>query len=519
MENWTIKKIAELKELNCKCKNEIALSGYTGCMIRLINGFSQIYQSQFHYYEKKILWHAMELFANHFMEQTELAVSQTNVYEKRCLIDEIENAVDRMTNVYRNVIDSTSDSDRQMLSGVSVDTSIYELSPKLCAFYSKILDDLVHMFHEENNYAFILHPTLKNNTETQILFEQRTLSGKVVIIYISESIIEEVDVVSVFLLHEAFHVLTKERLREKRLPFFSTLLISSMKQLLFKDVDFSVEQNTNGFTAADDVKFKEQLLAKFFSDMPDEAAKWDQKSKDSKYMKDFYGNNVLKWGTDYLNKRLLVINAHLENWMNEVVWDTDPQMNYRDFNSKYLNVMDSINKIRSNLFEIIYNHKTLSLNERFLFIFREIYADIACILTLELEPDEYDLAFEKSKQFVYDPKKFRDSIQELRDYIVSKTVARFLPPKIGRLWENRNSQMSEYDPDQLTHSNINVMIDLDDEIIYPFLEYAFQCARAFCDRIKNTDMITAFRAYMDKIRTTERITLLTRIMTGDFDNI
>ena len=153
----------------------------------------------------------MELFANHFMEQTELAVSQTNVYEKRCLIDEIENAVDRMTNVYRNVIDSTSDSDRQMLSGVSVDTSIYELSPKLCAFYSKILDDLVHMFHEENNYAFILHPTLKNNTETQILFEQRTLSGKVVIIYISESIIEEVDVVSVFLLHEAFHVLTKER--------------------------------------------------------------------------------------------------------------------------------------------------------------------------------------------------------------------------------------------------------------------------------------------------------------------
>ncbi len=79
--------------------------------------------------------------------------------------------------------------------------------------------------------------------------------------------------------------------------------------------------------------------------------------------------------------------------------------------------------------------------------------------------------------------------------------------------------MSEYDPDQLTHSNINVMIDLDDEIIYPFLEYAFQCARAFCDRIKNTDMITAFRAYMDKIRTTERITLLTRIMTGDFDNI
>lgn len=41
----------------------------------------------------------MELFTNHFMEQTELAVFQTDVYEKRRLIDEIENAVDRMTNV------------------------------------------------------------------------------------------------------------------------------------------------------------------------------------------------------------------------------------------------------------------------------------------------------------------------------------------------------------------------------------------------------------------------------------
>lgn len=513
MENWTTVRINELKKLYSECiDEEIALSRYTGCMIRLVNGMAQMYYSQFHHYEFTILWRAMDIFTSHFIEQISLAKKELEVYKKRELVDDIENAVDRMTGVYQNVINSMANSDRQMLSGISVDSSIYELSPKLCAFYSEILNDLVTMFGEENDYAFILHPTLKNNTETQIMFDKREKSGKVVIIYISESIIEETDIVSVFLLHEAFHVLTKERLRKVRLGYYIQMLLSAIKQMLFHKVQFSDNEDL-------DEEMKESLMRKCFCTINTESNSWKKRCE-----RDFYGDNVINWSVDYFYNRLDIISEKISGWIEESnIWKYDEIEDYEIFKKMKRNESDIINMIHKNIKDIIMERKVIHLAEEFMFICRETYADIACVLLLELEPDAYENAFAKSKQFKYDKTNFCDTIMEFRDYIVTRTATNYLPDPVVRQWKNRKvcheNILQIYKDNGLTSDRNNVMIAITSTIEDAFCDYINQCARAFLHKINNTAKVEFFRKKMEKVRSMDKGLLLTQIMSGDFENM
>ena len=520
MENqWIPEKLVKLKRLHSECgEQEIALSRYISCMIRMLNELAQMEYSEFHFYEKLILWDSLKIFTEHFIEQIEIAKCELDVREKRELIDDIEDAVDRMTSVYKNVIDSTANSDRQMLSSIPIDTSIYELSPKICAFYSLILNKLVEMFEEDSGkYAFVLHPTLKNNTETKIMFERRKKSGKVVIIYISESIIEMFDVVSVFIVHEAFHVLTKkERMRKSRIKSFIELMLAGMKQLLFENIIFNNQEKENE-------KIVEELLKLFFFDCQEEALIWANKEEDSR---EFYSGNVKEWGNRYFRNCLK--NKPLEKLIRELIAEGVVEKSYKQFKSNCEKEEQIIGQLQSNVSNVLYENKTMSLAKQFVFIQREVYADIACILTLQLSSDEYQKAFEKSKQFRSD-EKYYDSTRMLRNYIVALSVANHLPKSINETWKNYADELDKIlkgntgakfaNEKDSTFSSTYVMLYITPQMHQALLGYAQVCAQAFSNRVESVNEIQSFRKRMSDIRNCNSINLLKEIMLGNFSEI
>lgn len=515
---WIAEGMAKLKQLYDECgKEEIALSRYISCMIRMLNGLAQMEYSQFHFYEELILRDALEVFTGHFIEQIEVAKCELDVLRKRDLIDDIENAVDSMAGVYKNVIDSAANSDRQMLSSISIDTSIYELSPKMCAFYSLILNKLVGMFEEDNKqYAFVLHPTVKNNTETKVMFERRDKSGKVVIIYLSESIIEMFDVVSVFISHEAFHVLTKkERMRKNRMKTYVQLMLAGMKQILFDGIEINDEEN---------LKIEDKLLGTFFSDCQKEADKWNQEREDSRK---FYSNEVRRWGNRYFQKRLANINVSLENLVRKNIFEECSGMNYVDFKSKCDREDQFVNQIKENVSKAMLDKKVFSLSERFLFLCREIYADIACILTLQLEPSDYKRAFEESKQFLSDGR-YYDSTRIVRNYFVALSVASHMPARINDLWKKFAGELSssisaaksnELDEKHSTFKQTCVMLNITPQMEKALSEYAEECARAFSNRVESIPNIRSFRENMSYVRSYDKTELMKMIMIGDFSMV
>ncbi|MCM1173918.1 MAG: hypothetical protein NC341_02580 [Blautia sp.] len=520
MENqWITEKMTELKRLHSECgAEEIALSRYIGCMIRMLNGLAQMEYSQFHFYEKLMLRDSFEIFTEHFITQIDVARNEMNTERKRELVDDIENAVDRVSGVYKNVIDSTANSDRQMLSSLSIDTSIYELSPKICAFYSQILNKLVKTFQEKDaKYAFMLHPTLKNITEAKVMFEQLRESGKVVIIYISESIIEMFDVISITILHESFHVLTKkERMRKKRMQSFVRLMLAGMKQVLFDGVVFYKEEE-------EDEQIKNELLERFFSDCQKELDMWEKKPDENR---DFYSGEIKKWGIEYFSKRLRKINTSLETWIREAISEKSPDTNFSAFQSNYEKENRIIEKIQENLFDAMYENKVSSLAGQFLFIFREIYADIACILTLQLNPEDYKNAFEKSKQFRTDGA-YYDSTRIVRNYIVAISVRNYMPADIGSSWKEYGEELwSEFSEEERlffennsTFSQKCVMLSITPQMTNALSGYAQGCAKAFSDRINSNGDIQLFREYMKQIRNYDTKELWKNIMLGDFNEI
>lgn len=516
---WITEKIAKLKRLHSECgTEEIALSRYIGCMIRMLNGLAQMEYSQFYFYEKIILWDALEIFTEHFIEQTDIAKKEQIVERKRMLIDDIENAVDRMSGVYKNVIDSTANSDRQMLSSISIDTSIYELSPKICAFYSQILNKLAEAFKEDcRKYAFVLHPTLRNNTETRVMFERRAESGKVVIIYISESIIEMFDVVSVFILHEAFHVLTKkERMRKRRMKSFIQLMFAGMKQVLFKDVIFDEDERESE-------KIEEKLMQHIFLGSKKEIAEWDKKAEDSR---DFYGSYVKQWGNEYFQKCLKEISLLLETWIRETISGELLNPDFETYKRCHEKENRIIEQIRGNLLDAMYENKALFLAQRFLFICREIYADIACILTLQLSPGDYENAFEGSKQF-HTEEEYNDSTRGVRNYIVAASVAHCMPAEKGKLWKDYEKMLLDTfsQNENIGYERVStfgkecVMVDITPQMQSALCEYAESCAEAFRDRIDSIDNIQAFRGYILNIRNYDKKELWKNVMTGDLGKI
>ncbi len=190
---WIEENIKALKCLYQKCREEQAISSYIISVIRLLNGMAQIGQGGFHRYERIILGNAVRMFSEHFQEQVKRALSCEYEFRKKSdIIFDIEEAVILMAQVYKNIVDSTANADKRMFMSLAVDTTLYEFSPKLCGLYACMLEKLVQLYDVsatgQQNYAFLIHPTLENNIKAKVLFSKRENSGKVCVVCIPDGL-------------------------------------------------------------------------------------------------------------------------------------------------------------------------------------------------------------------------------------------------------------------------------------------------------------------------------------------
>ena len=220
------------------------------------------------------------MFSRYFIDQVEMALREKNAERKKKIILDIEDAVTRVVTVYKNLVDNTANADKQIFTSFGFDTNVYELSPKLTAFYSDILEKVTEMFDPSGqNYAFLLYPNLKHNTEAYHLFRERVGGGRITSIYIPECKMELVDIIPIFLLHEAFHVLTdSERNRRQRAGKSLILMTVTLIQRLHQDLELEDE-------------CWNKLIDVWFKEVVDAMDSYRNKSSDSM---DFYGKNILE---------------------------------------------------------------------------------------------------------------------------------------------------------------------------------------------------------------------------------
>ncbi len=137
-----------------------------------------------------------------------------------------------------------------------------------------------------------------------------------------------------------------------------------------------------------------------------------------------------------------------------------------------------------------------------MFTFRETYADVACILTLQLSYEQYKNAFAKSIQFKYDANDYFDYNKELREILVARAVIRFLPEDIRDSWlKSLQKPNGNRRKNREKKTEISYVQDTSQCAIIPviassrnlFDQYFSLCGGAFSERLEQIEGIDIFR--------------------------
>lgn len=493
MEQWIIEYREKYKEIFKKYNDEEkAISSCAMSMAKILNGLSEMKDTTFHWYEKKMLWRPMEVFSWQCIEQLEVALECKDTVEKRGIISDIEKSISTIADVCRNILDGTANAERQTVQSLSLDIGMYDLSPKLCSFYSAILGRTIELFQEnEKEYAFVMNPTLRSTIETEILLSKREKSGKVVVVHIPEGTIEQFDLVPVCLIHEAFHVITKcERQRKKRAKCLMVHMIEYMEKFLFMGVDESMDGET-----------KKKLMNYWFQ----EGIKWlkeiESRTEDDRR---FYGKQIQKEISKLITNCVIRSNENLEEVIAQIVFSKIKVKNYSEYHAELKEKEHIIARIRSNIFKIITENRVSAVADLLMIMYKETYADLACILTVGLTPNQYHDAFAKSVRFKYDEEKYYDASREIREVLVRRTVVKLLPEQKKEKWEKdleeipsaKFPQSPEKGGQTAEDYGIIPIYRQDAEIIE---DYLFDCGKMLTDRLREMERIRLFRQEMEEI--------------------
>lgn len=415
---WIYKDLDVLRKIyqDAEYKNEKALLSYISCMIRLLNSLVQIATSDFHRYERKILLNPMRIFMKYFIDEVRIIkeTEETRLERKIEVLQNVEDAVCAVTDIYENVLNGTANTDKQMFLALPLNSSIYELSPKLYAYYSDIMSDILNIFDQEHQYAFFLNPTLKRTLQEEVLFEEREEKGKVVIIDIPVRMMDDVEYLPLYMIHEMFHVLTsEERNRKLRAARLFACLVSQIEEGLFAEVEF--------LNADTDRKMKKDLFQSWFGQST-KKIKTLYRNEDEN-SKRFYGKNITRILNEETKRDLLFAEKHAAKDVINLVVAKKEEYKIRinelnAFDDAYNTLMKQAEVIRDNVHYMLYNGYINYCSGKLMFLFKESYADVVMLLITEYSYDRYKSAFARSAQFRMDEKRFRDD----NYFIVRKTI-------------------------------------------------------------------------------------------------
>lgn len=395
--------------------------------MRLLNGLVQINVTPMHQYEKIILVEPMKVFCRYFIEQSKKIMEEKETQEKEDDIKDIEEAICSVASIYENVINGASNADKRMFMSMPINSTLYNVFPKLYAFYEGIISKIAALYSDENNrsrqkqsdYAFLLNPTIRNQLYTEVLFKRRKESGKVVIINMPVQLLEKGDDLLLYLTHEVFHVLTKkERQRKRRAGYLLANLIQQLGIQIFNGVVFSNEEN-------EDDQIKAIILDTLMGTLEEEYQKEIEGKNDHDQF--FYSANIMDYFRNLVVKQL---HDDLITWpgilykrLFEELYLSEETSQKKYFEENIAYLQEKMEKIQSNILAIILNGEVSYILGRLMYLYRECYADLACIWTSGYEISHYKKAFSESVRFkITDEQMKEDDYHKLRQVLVEKAL-------------------------------------------------------------------------------------------------
>lgn len=520
-DEWIKDSIYQLRGLYAKCKynDEKALTFYIAGFIKILNSIGELQTTYFHHYEWRVLWYPMKLFAKYFIEQIEdIIVKNYSYEEKNRKIGDVENSLANISEVYRNLIDGTVNSDRRMMTTLGIDTNLYELSPKLCSFYSVMLSQMVKVFDytegkpDNRKYSFILYPTFRRYTEMKLLFEEKQSNGKIAVINISNSIIEKYRIIPVILGHEMFHVLLRKQhlAKERALCLFRVMNIY-ITRMLFKGVVFNEDDREK------DSSIKKGLINKWFSNAGDKARQIKAMDDDAR---DLYSEPIKEKCIEYINKNLKAIIGTLEEDLKFTIYSQNKLREYKDYENLNKNIKKNKALISSNIFNENANQKISDYCDKVMGLFREVFSDIACLLTLNISPDLYREAFFES-EFFSSGNTYKDIFRYTRITFVSDVLKEYGNENYYHAWKELNNDAELILKSLNRSSNEKTCIGYDSYVIINadydkvFLEYYRDCARQINDFIAtHRDKVTGIQNVINDLIGTNQETFLKDVLSG-----
>lgn len=480
----TIKEYGEYKDFFYD-KEEKSLFHLTASMMKILNNFQEISLSKLHQHESEMLENALRIFAKQCLGQIDKASKEKEIEKKAELIEDIEDSVVKIFDVMRNVIEGTGGIDWQYIQKPSFSTSLYQVSPKYWSFYMKLIQEISSVFNtQEIEYAFVLQPTLKNCIETELLLEKKDTSGKVVVLYVPVYRAENVKYVSICLIHEIFHVLTKkERRRKERAAAFSSVAYLALKEIIFEGVVFD-EQDMQR-----DYQLKELLFSRW---MNEAILHIEELSKLPEDDKNFYSKILMReigelfWeqlhkSKDSLSRDIFSMKG-LDGY--EVLND------YEAFEKKCKEAEETAKKIEFNISSVVCQKKWIHTLKMIMEMFQECYSDILTLALIGIKGSLYENAFLESAFFAYSKEEYNNANKQLRMMLVSGTLHNIgLDSDDWKTFSDKQKKLLNLESSdnvaniigQSTIKKGNVNLGFTQEMEEIYLQYLVKCAHSFID--------------------------------------
>lgn len=487
-----LKQFEILKKLADVAKDEDILRSYIVCMMRLLNGLSQIQVSSFYRYENIILSIPMKIFCTYFIDAVKEALLEEDALEKELDIRDIEENICALNDIYENVINGTANSDKQMFMSMPMNSSTYGISPKLYAAYEGLINMLVKIYDDEkqDEYAFLLNPTLKNMLYAETLFKRRKKSGKVVIIHMPVRMLEKTNQIPLYLIHEVFHVLTKqERKRKSRARYLLMAVLMQVGYCLFDGVSFCDNEKINK-------SWKTKLLDNWIDQVFEKYKKVNGRDELDRF---FYSVNIKSYIIELANKMLREIELSLSTDVGELIYKEYNNQKDADFN-KYdkltKGMIEQLEVIRNNIWRMDYYGLITAWTEELMFVFRESYADMACLITSKYSLKQYKKAFKESVRFrMSDVDLAQDGFYQIRQLLMEA------------VFENKTFEDADIFEISVKHSisarqtNNTYDMIMRPEILNIYKEYLMSCkARLETSMDKKKKELVEFQNQIDRFK-------------------
>lgn len=530
---WITSEIAYLKDhfSLCEQRNETILCMYIEAVLRLLNTLAAIPCTSLHSYEKQMFWKPMRVFADLFHFAVDEAYKCTTAGRKQRLIGEIEFGVKNVVNIYQSLIDATSNTGREMVVNPTLEAHIFEVSPKISLYYAKLLDEFSKTLTGTENYAFILAPSLQTKVETYELFDNQIMKTRsqgqerqLIVIFIPESIIDKVDIIPVALCHEVYHFLTSvERNRNLRAKCLLEQMISGVERLVFRFKEIQLDSQTTSL-----------ILFPWFKSMNTRILNVINNGQE-----ELYFDTVAKMYYKEFNKALW--KAYRLEGIEDKLLDKDIT-DYAELIKYHKKIKDISSEIRGNIVTIFSKNLLAELLKTWIYIYKEAYADLMMVLTMNLSPKEYVSAFDLlTDVYCYD--KFPVWNDLMRQYYVSGTVYSCFKKysddsNKAQEWKEyreelhnllHNSSNQEHQKKPLNHTSAILIMQHQDiqyqggtiaddgTIADNFDKYFEECAESFYNKIKDNSSWGRLQKIISKTKKSRDIIIADILLDRFFD--